>query len=339
MQKKPYFILENAIRGKKNLYTLDMEPYVTNPLFIQLLTIRNSLNSETNFRLTDILNDITNKATWSESTLPAQEINPQKHDYIEIAYIKQGVLPIRIEQEEFTFSAGSAYSLDINTANTLQKGDYEAIFLGLSRNFFKLWPLNYEAKSYEKSRIMNHINKNLDQHFSQHGLLLFNKRADSRLEEVIGQLQKELSEKQNGYSMILYGLVFRILMLLENPEYFDLQYINLDRRSDKKIANEIHAYLINHPYRMNRSELACELHYSEEYIGKLYKQVTGESIQSANRRIYLEEAQQLLVSTDLTVTRICKRLHFRERKSFYDVFAQSFGCTPRQYRLAHKVEL
>lgn len=333
MNETAHIFLEHPVRGTQNYCPLP-DSYVENPIFIRLLTLH-SHSSQSSFRTTDILCDITSQATWANSDTSVC-LPQQKHDYIELIYVYNGTLTIHSGKDIIQIPSGSVFSLNTGISHSIFPNDYDAIFLGLSRNFFKLWSMKYEAKNYQKSIVMEHINRNLlSNHQPSKGYILFHEKVESPLKFLLDQIQNELSQKQPGYSLMLYGLVFRIFMLLEDTNFFENHYENLDVHNKRILTDEITSWMLSHPYRITHAELSAALNYSETYISRVYKHCTGESITTANRRIYLEEAERLLSTTSLSIEYICQKLHFKDRTSFYKIFKEHFGCTPRQYRLSH----
>jgi transcriptional regulator GlxA family with amidase domain len=53
------------------------------------------------------------------------------------------------------------------------------------------------------------------------------------------------------------------------------------------------------------------------------------------RRKRLEEARQLLISTDLTIAKIAPLVGFRSTTYLHRTFRAAFGMTPAQYRRKH----
>lgn len=335
MTEPSYIVLEKAVYGKKS-FSENTEAYVESPMFARLLTLKSDVDRLTSMRYTDTLNDFTTGVLWPKDRDIFAQPN-KKHDFFELVYVYEGSLNLRIEQTEYSFAAGSVFSLDLHLRSAIMPSRYKAFFLGLSKSFFQMLPSEYEQNRCKHSQVLHHIHWNLSHPSESHGFYYFQEKSDSGFRDLMQQFQSELSFKQAGYSIFLYGLVLRMISMLEDEQIFSHQYISLEKQSGQRITRQIHSFLQTHPYRISLAELTDELqlNYTPEYINKIYKDRTNESITSANRRIYLEESLRLLTTTKLTIAEISRKLHFRDRKSFYNTFEKEFACTPLQYRKRH----
>ncbi len=331
----PYIILEKAVHGKRT-FPENTEAYVQSPMFVRLLTMISDVDRISSMRYTDTLTDFTTGIIWPKDWNIFTPPN-KKHDFFELVYVYEGTLKLRIEQQIYAFEKGSVFSLDLHLRSALMPSRYSAFFLGISKDFFSDAPSKYEHILCLQSNFLHHIRWNLLHPSESHGFFLFQEKQSSVMMEMMTQFQKELSQKQAGYSMFLFGYILRIISVLENEQFFSHQYIELKVKTPQGITTQIQSFLQTHPYRLCMNELANELqlNYAPEYLNKIYKSNTNESISETNRRIYLEEALRLLTTTNLTVSAVCKRLHFHDRKSFYVAFKGKFGCTPAEYRQKH----
>jgi AraC-like DNA-binding protein len=68
------------------------------------------------------------------------------------------------------------------------------------------------------------------------------------------------------------------------------------------------------------------------HFHRLFREVFGETPNQYLQRRRLTNAQQLLRSTDRTVTEICLEVGFESMTSFSALFRKIYGCSPREYR-------
>lgn len=73
---------------------------------------------------------------------------------------------------------------------------------------------------------------------------------------------------------------------------------------------------------------------SESYGMRLFKRISGMSINDYLTRIRISMAQRLLVTTDLKISEIARQSGFNTACRFYLVFHRHCGKTPRKYRMA-----
>lgn len=78
--------------------------------------------------------------------------------------------------------------------------------------------------------------------------------------------------------------------------------------------------------------LARRIGYHEYYLARKFKEETGVSIVSYIKSVKIERAKQLLACSSLSIQEISEKLHFCSRGYFSEVFRNTTGKTPGQYR-------
>lgn len=83
---------------------------------------------------------------------------------------------------------------------------------------------------------------------------------------------------------------------------------------------------------LSMNEVADYVDMSSAYLGRLFKQVTGETFTEYLTRYRLDKACEILRTTEKTVNKISEEVGFTNSSYFYIVFKKNMGCTPSQYR-------
>lgn len=77
---------------------------------------------------------------------------------------------------------------------------------------------------------------------------------------------------------------------------------------------------------------ADHLHFSVDYLSKLFRDVTGVTLAAYIRSRKIEDAMDLLENSPLEIMEIGRRLGFGSHSHFSSVFRKLVGMTPRGYR-------
>lgn len=101
------------------------------------------------------------------------------------------------------------------------------------------------------------------------------------------------------------------------------------------LADEVLHYLEQNyqDYNLSSKSLALHHHVSVPYLNRILKQKTGESIASYVKNLRLERSRQLLLSSNLSVEAIAKKVGFENTKYFYTLFKAEYGVSPSNYRV------
>ena len=88
--------------------------------------------------------------------------------------------------------------------------------------------------------------------------------------------------------------------------------------------------------KIQLSELAKLTHFNKAYLSRIFKKETGETLSSFIMRMRVEEAQRLLLETDLSLAQISSQVGFEDQSYFTKAFKAVAAITPGQLRAAHK---
>lgn len=83
---------------------------------------------------------------------------------------------------------------------------------------------------------------------------------------------------------------------------------------------------------MSRSEVAQQIHLSEEYFSRLFKQETGYTFKDYLMMVKMEAAKDFLSKTQLSVSIIASKVGYSNFSYFSHTFKNYTGVTPQEYR-------
>jgi two-component system response regulator YesN len=103
------------------------------------------------------------------------------------------------------------------------------------------------------------------------------------------------------------------------------------------VVERAKAYIAgNFGRRVYLSSVALELHVSPNYLSRLFRRETGQTLTEYVQRVRLEEARQLLAQGGSRISEIAYRVGYQNYRDFYRNFVKYEKASPRevQRRLA-----
>ncbi|MGG1553801.1 response regulator transcription factor [Paenibacillus ferrarius] len=102
----------------------------------------------------------------------------------------------------------------------------------------------------------------------------------------------------------------------------------------KKLVEQAIAYVKAHFARreLALSDVAASVGLSEKYTNRLFKEVTGQTINHWIIRLRMEEAARLLKDPAIRIYEICENIGYADQDHFRESFKKQFGVTPTEYR-------
>lgn len=162
--------------------------------------------------------------------------------------------------------------------------------------------------------------------------------ADPHLVALCASARDELRHPRIGHEVILDALVEHILVHLFRHHLLvrrnlDLEFSRfgfVDRRLRRAIEF-IHAHF-DEDVRL--TDMARAAFLSAFHFARLFKRLIGMTPHAYLASVRLEQAARLLVTTDLSMLEISRRVGYASQSHFAKAFKAWTGLTPREYRQA-----
>ena len=95
---------------------------------------------------------------------------------------------------------------------------------------------------------------------------------------------------------------------------------------------QVVSYLKGHLTNASLQELAAQMGYSPDHLGRCIRRDSGESFTRLRQRLRMEKAAQFLTDTDQSVEMIAENCGYKSFSGFYKLFVKEYGLTPSMYR-------
>ncbi|SFJ89304.1 AraC-like ligand binding domain-containing protein [Halobacillus dabanensis] len=162
----------------------------------------------------------------------------------------------------------------------------------------------------------------------------------SGINRIIQNLYFEYQNKENYLNLygrtLLTQLLIESLRIVEEKGESSGGKVNLTYGKGSQDISEIVTY-INNSFSsdVSLSSLSRQFHRNEQYISRLFKQVTGCNIVDYVNAVRINEAKRLLLETDMKIYQIAHRIGYSNPVHLWRVFTRITGTSPNQYREDH----
>ena len=289
--------------------------------------------------------------TWEELSIINQRPLHQ-HSFLEIMYVLDGNISMYIEHQTFCYTAGQYCVMNRNIRHSeILSGDYTAAFFMFQDAFAETLLTNYYHELaasgvrnlYRRSNAIFQLihDHQADTRFYEKIYLTGTPVSDPasavrEVSDLLNQILRESEDRRDGYTFYIRGAFTRLFQILTDEKLYTIEK-SLSRTGRQDILFTEIARLMEESHgHCTREELSEKLHYTGEYINKIIKLYTGKTLSEYRQMIFLEEAKNLLLYSDMSMTDIIGMLGLSNRSYFYRLFKKAYGMTPVEYREAHR---
>lgn len=253
------------------------------------------------------------------------------HNYIELAYVADGVFRQRILGKDIVFTRGDLCLIDKNCLHQDFLLDTPAtiLFLGIANEMFtEIMDENVTTQkiiSFLQSALMEAKDVQQFLHFRP------GPGAGTEIESCLTLLLRELFEYNVGSRYICKGLLLRIFRIMSSKYDF---FLSREQRKTMNwiIFEEVTDYIRRNYAHVTIEDLVCEFHFQEDYFNRLIKSKTGMTYSKYVQQIRLEHAERLLLGSGKTIDEIARMVGYQNKGYFYEIFQKKYGMTPSKYR-------
>lgn len=245
------------------------------------------------------------------------------HDRIELVYITEGELKIKIEKNEYFAHKNQLLIMPPRTLHSGERITPETTFqtLMFEPNMFSCGVP--AAKNFIDALLQKHIR-------------LTPVTDDEDIINLFLKIFDEQSQQGDVATLRIIGHVYELLSLLRERCLLDMQV----HFSAKSTFGEIITFIQeNYQEPLTSSFLCKKFGYSQNYFSRRFIAETGMPPTAFIRTVRLENAAEMLRETDMTISNIAFACGFTSTKYFTHCFRELYDITPGQFRNANRTPM
>lgn len=152
------------------------------------------------------------------------------------------------------------------------------------------------------------------------------------LRRLLGQVLQALAEGGPYLEAELGRLYYELVLLL--AQHFAVQLPGPGSRAEQFIQ-----YIEDHYEEdLSLQQISDAFHMTPQYFSRQFKTQTGQTFYRSLTAVRLRHARQELAESDAPLLRLALGNGFANLESFYHYFQEDAGCTPQEWRAAHRDE-
>ena len=149
--------------------------------------------------------------------------------------------------------------------------------------------------------------------------------ASSFVKEALFEQEKETAENLLLVKSALYAVTSLYLEAIPTEEKKASEKLSLAER----VLNHVSAH---YPEKLTLTSMARSLGYSASYLSHGFGKLFNMSFSSYLNLYRIDQAEILLLNTDLSIIEIADQTGFSSIRNFNYVFRSVYGTSPREYR-------
>lgn len=262
-----------------------------------------------------------------EYTMPIKHF----HKEYEIYYLLEGERYYFIEKETYYVKKGSLVLVNhnqIHKTGFVGKTFHDRILIELKEEPFASFFLLTKTLS-------------LSQFFSKYyGVIELEEEDQEKVESILFCIVKEIQNKAIGYEFMVQQKLAELLLLgLRNKqENGHLSTAATAKTSKHLKVHEVANYIISNSKDCSSLDgLAKRFFVSKCYLSRIFKEVTGFTVNEYINIHRIQKAQELLINSVYNITEISELLGYESITYFEKVFRKYTETTPLKYRKTHTV--
>ena len=274
----------------------------------------------------NILNVLNSDSAFVSHHLITAGMNYHSHDFVEIVYVAKGTGIHLVNEKKYNVSEGDIFLINYDTKHAFaaQNGSlllYNCMFtpsyfdhtLNGSRNFFDITDRFLIGDLYAN--------------FSTDYIFVSARGSEANhVQNIYERLFHEFNTKQLGYRDIMRGYIIELLVIICRLN------LNVDSERTKKMLEIIEHINVHYMEKLCDEDLAIIAGFSVSHFRRVFKSLTGKTLNLYIQTIRIHEACKLLKDKNINVKQVAEAVGYSDMKHFYSVFKRITGKLPKDFR-------
>lgn len=250
--------------------------------------------------------------------------NMHWHPEFEIIYVHDGNITIQIENQDLIINKESVVFVNPNMLHKItvcgNYCDYTAFVFSL--NLLTLLPTHFFMRDF-----INPIKQ---------GKLTFPTKItkyDNEYSAITASLNEIIitDKADKRYKYIVFNSIFNLFLKMSAHCFTTTQKNDIDIKRNEIMKTCINFLENNFDSQVSLKSVADQVHLHPNYLCRLFKEYTGQTIFQYLSEIRIEEACRLLLTTSMPVSQIATECGFESISFFAKKFKELTNTTPKAY--------
>lgn len=248
------------------------------------------------------------------------------HDEFEIYYLLEGERYYFIEHKSYHVKKGNLVFVNhgmIHKTDISGKPYHDRMLIEFNEE-----PFSTFFSSVEGLNVIDFFNK-------LNGILELNEQEQKHIVYLISSMYTEMHAKSIGYQTSVMMklanlLIFSMRSKTEKSKSSDES--SVDTNKHRKV-DEVASYIVKHcTETISLDNIATSFYVNKCYLSRIFKEVTGFTVNEYINIHRIQKAQTLLTDTDMNITEIADSLGYESITYFEKIFKKFHETSPLKYR-------
>jgi AraC-like DNA-binding protein len=251
------------------------------------------------------------------------QIPPHWHDYIEVLYMLEGTAMQQINDRHFQIEKNDIVIVntgDIHTTQCTAGEDTRILVILFMPGLIDTSHTNLFESKYILTFLGNRNNQNYHIANTFHN--------STEIFNLMMGIYSEFSRKATGYEIYIKGFIYQLIAHLLRNDMLNL-YQPAMKEKELLRLDPLLKFIENHYMEdINLEKAASMLNFSYHYLSRYFKRITGKNFKEYTDFIRVREAEKLLLTNNVPVSRVALDVGFSNVSSFNRVFKRIRGYPP-----------
>lgn len=255
-----------------------------------------------------------------------------KHVFFEMIYVLSGNCTQTIGERHIQMGEGDITIISPNVPHSIAVFDDSIIInLLIRRNTFEDIFFDFLRNN---NLLSNFFINNLYKE-QRNDYIIFRTNKDDEIRNSILEMFLEYQNRSRYYNNILNNLLMVFFARLLRAHEKNVELANLLKKETLKHIEMI-TYIQDNNTEITLEEVANKFHFSNPHCSKVIKQATGLTFTQLLQKIRLERAENLLISTNISIADISNSVGYPTVEHFIRLFKKKYDISPSRYRKNNK---
>jgi len=250
-------------------------------------------------------------------------VNPHWHDCVEILYMLEGNAKQQVNEKFFEVTKDDIIILNEGDIHSTACAAGEDTRILVIKFLSEVLNSNF-SRIFESKYILTFLhNRHHQIYHISHAV-----KNSSEIYHLMMGIYNEFLSKDTGYEIFIKGYIYQLIAYLIRNDMLNI-YKPITKEMELKKLDKLLKYVEEHFYEEINLNMAAQiLNMSYYYLSRYFKRTTGRNFKEYIDFVKVCEAEKLLLSGEMNISRIAYEVGFSNVSSFNRVFKRIRGYPP-----------